>query len=150
MNKILKYLLIGIGIILIVVVVVPFLGGFFSTFNPGGAVKKAQQAKSLSALKVAVSQKLQLSAENLEIVIDKQDEKGDYAVGTLTNSDNSEKYWWVAVNSLNPDSNQKRWWIIAAGDSKSVVTCDSVNKINFPTDLVPACLDQQSQQLVKR
>jgi len=137
-------------IILVLIIGVPFLYGFLTAFNPKKQLELAEETNSLQNLKVAVSKELNLTPENIEVSIDKRDETGDRAVGTLTSKDSSEEYWWVGVNSLNPDTNKKRWMIVAAGDSKSVVACSSVETINYPTSLVPTCFDTKTQKLVTR
>ena len=92
-----------------------------------------------AAIKIAVSKKLGKTEGELEIQISKQTSK--HAKGFISAKDETGGGYWLAAKT---DSG----WVIVY-DGQATPNCGQVDPYEFPTDMVPECMDT-SGDVVKR
>lgn len=83
-------------------------------------------------IKQALAEKYQKNISDVELTIGQTD--GDFAKGTVNYAGEMGGGWWLAAR-------QGGKWVIAQ-DGNGIVDCQSVTPFNFPTTMVPSCIDE--------
>ena len=90
-------------------------------------------------IKEAVFKKTGLDATKAEVSINKN--TGQYATGNIKEFEAVGGAYWLAAKT------NEGW--VGVYDGQSQPTCEQIDPYNFPTDMVPECLDENGQ-VVKR
>ena len=103
--------------------------------------KKAGSSTSddATAIKIAVSKKIGKAESELVIQISKQTSK--HAKGFISAKDETGGGYWLATKTDNG-------WIVVY-DGQATPNCNEIDSYEFPTDMVPECLDD-SGNVVER
>ncbi len=80
--------------------------------------------------------------ETNNFVIEISEETDKHAKGGITFPDSIGGGWWLAAKV------DSKWLLVA--DGNGTVMCSDIEPYNFPSDMVPECYNQDTQQLITR
>jgi hypothetical protein len=101
-------------------------------------------ATAQETVQQAITQQLsQKYSKPMEAVLVNVENSTDlFAKGTIGFSDEMGGGIWLAAKTQNG-------WELAF-DGNGIVSCEILNKYNFPKDIAPGCVDMQTDQFVQR
>ena len=121
-----------ISILALVVVAVLMIGVRFAYLAVSGSAPEKTTKDSITEL-IVKKYDLPVNSVNIEVVTD----TGMYAKGTVHYSDPDGGGVWFAAKS------QKGWELAFEGNG--IVSCFIANGYNFPTDMIPQCIDTKNE-----
>ena len=126
-----KYILLG----LIIVVVI------FAVFNISKLANFSRTEKSTSeSITEAFAEKYDRPVDSIVVGVDI--DTGQFAKGSIRFTDEQGGGLWFAAKTENG-------WELAF-DGNGIIPCGSANKYDFPSDIIPQCLDEKTNNLIRR
>lgn len=123
-------------VIVVILVVVVLAGLSFIYFAPKQNGKTSEKSTKEQITEL-YSQKYNQPVD-IEILTD----TGTFAKGIYNDPTSSGGIWFAAKTANG-------WELASAGNG--VVSCQDINKYNFPADMIPQCIDTQNgNQLIQR
>lgn len=118
-------------ILLPAVILLIVLGSLAYFYNKGGDQGEDTKAKITGLL----SKKLSVPAGEIQVQVSA--DTGNFSKGTVNYNNQTGGGVWLAAKTGNG------WELVSEGNG--IVACEDVDKYNFPTQIVPQCIDTKNQ-----